>query len=122
VPVVLGTLGGIGLLVGPIGLLALRRLRDEALHDPAQESLDTGFAALLSVTSASGLLLLAFRESSAMAALLVIHLGFVLALFLMLPYGKFVHGIYRMIALVKFAIESSSAPRGAAGSSSALRN
>ena len=29
-----------------------------------------------------------------------------MALFLTLPYGKFVHGIYRAAALVKFALES----------------
>src|SRR5207302_7731110 len=32
-PVVLGTTGGLGLLVGPIGLLALQRSRDRALED-----------------------------------------------------------------------------------------
>jgi citrate/tricarballylate utilization protein len=34
-----------------------------------------------------------------------VHLGVVLALFLMLPYGKFVHGIYRFAALVRFHVE-----------------
>ena len=36
-PVVLGTVGGVGLLIGPAGLLALRRRRDPALGDPAQQ-------------------------------------------------------------------------------------
>jgi citrate/tricarballylate utilization protein len=30
----------------------------------------------------------------------------VLALFVTLPYGKFVHGIYRTAALINFAIEN----------------
>jgi citrate/tricarballylate utilization protein len=30
----------------------------------------------------------------------------VLGLFLTLPYGKFVHGFYRMAALLKFSTES----------------
>ena len=38
-------------------------------------------------------------------ALLCVHLGVVLALFLSLPYGKFVHGLYRFLALVKYAAE-----------------
>ncbi len=41
-----------------------------------------------------------------MAYLLIVHLGVVLALFLTLPYGKFVHGLYRVAALVKHASES----------------
>jgi citrate/tricarballylate utilization protein len=46
-----------------------------------------------------------------MPALLVVHLGIVLALFVTLPYGKFVHGMYRTAALVKFAREESETER-----------
>ncbi len=102
-PVALGTLGGVGLVVGPVGLVILGRLRDETLGDPQHSGLDTSFAALLAMTSVTGLLLLLLRESRAMAALLILHLGLVLALFLTLPYGKFVHGIYRTAALIKYA-------------------
>jgi citrate/tricarballylate utilization protein len=62
---------------------------------------------MLFLTSLTGLLLLVFRNGPAMPALLVVHLGVVLALFVMLPYGKFVHGLYRTVALVKFASEKS---------------
>ena len=40
-----------------------------------------------------------------MPLLLAVHLGFVLGLFLTLPYGKFVHGIYRTAALMVYAKE-----------------
>jgi citrate/tricarballylate utilization protein len=105
-PVVLGALGGAGLIVGPVGLLALRRRRDPPMTDPAQRGLDDSFIVMLLMTSATGLLLLALRDGSAMAILLVVHLGFVLALFLMLPYGKFVHGLYRLAALLTFSSEA----------------
>ena len=36
-----------------------------------------------------------------MGTLLVIHLGIVAGLFITLPYGKFVHAIYRVAALVR---------------------
>jgi citrate/tricarballylate utilization protein len=106
-PVVLGTVGGVGLVVGPVGLLAQYRLRDRELKDPAQAGMDVAFIAMLFMTSATGLLLLVFREASMMPALLVIHLGFVLGLFVTLPYGKFVHGLYRAAALLKFSSEVS---------------
>jgi citrate/tricarballylate utilization protein len=108
VPVLLGALGGIGLLAGPLGLLLQRRGRDPALSDAAQENLDRAFLVLLWLTSASGLLLLALRHHPAMGILLLVHLGVVLALFLTLPYGKFVHGIYRAAALLKHAREETS--------------
>jgi citrate/tricarballylate utilization protein len=104
-PVILGTLGGAGLLIGPAGLLAVRRRRDPALGDPAQDGPDESFILMLFMTSATGLLLLALRGLPAMALLLIVHLGFVLGLFLTLPYGKFVHGIYRAVALMIAAQE-----------------
>jgi citrate/tricarballylate utilization protein len=104
-PVVLGTAGGIGLVAGPLGLLWLRRRRDPELADPAQKGMEAGFLALLLLTSLTGLLLLAMRESRAMGLLLVAHLGGVLALFAMIPYGKFVHALYRLAALVRFHLE-----------------
>ena len=107
-PVLLGTVGGLGLLVGPAGLLALRRRRDPALGDAAQHGLDESFIALLFVTSLTGVALLVLRNQAAMGALLIVHLGAVLALFVTLPYGKFVHGIYRTAALVKYASEQET--------------
>jgi len=105
-PVLLGTAGGLGLLIGPAGLLAVRRQRDPDLGDADQKGLDEAFIVLLWLTSLTGLVLLVLRAQGAMGVLLVIHLGAVLALFLTLPYGKFVHGIYRTAALLKYAKES----------------
>lgn len=55
--------------------------------------------------SATGLLLLGLRETAAMGVLLAVHLGLVVALFLCLAYGKFVHAIYRLAALVRSHLE-----------------
>ena len=104
-PVLLGSAGGVGLLVGPIGLLWLNLRRDPAHGDQAQRPMDRGFIALLLLVSASGLALLLWRDSRAMAWLLALHLGLVMALFLTLPYGKFAHGIFRSAALLKNAME-----------------
>ena len=104
-PVLLGVAGGLGLLVGPAGLLWLNLGRHPLHGDPAQAPMDRGFIALLFFNSITGLALLAWRDSGAMPLLLAVHLGFVMALFLTLPYGKFAHAIYRVAALLKWAIE-----------------
>ena len=99
---------GIGIPYPPFRSFARReRHRDTAIVDIKQDTLDVSFIALLFLTSLSGLLLLVMRETHAMAGLLRIHLGVVLGLFLTLPYGKFVHGIYRSAALVRSALEAS---------------
>jgi citrate/tricarballylate utilization protein len=107
-PVILGAVGGVGLLVGPAGLWTLRSRRDPATVDPGQKGLDQSFILLLLLTSASGLALLAWRESVAMGPLLLLHLAIVLTLFVTLPYGKFVHGLYRAAALIRYAREVRS--------------
>jgi len=61
---------------------------------------------MLLMTSLTWLVLLALRDQPVMRSLLVVHLGFVLGLFLTLPYGKFVHGIYRTAALLRFSSEA----------------
>lgn len=104
-PVVLGTVGGIGLLVGPVGLLAEKWRRDPALADPARFGMDAAFLAMLFLTSLTGLLLLLLRATPAMGLLLALHLGVVFAFFLTMPYGRFVHGLYRFAALVRHARE-----------------
>ena len=112
VPVIFGALGGIGLLIGPAGLYTLRRHRDPAISDPHQNGADVSFLALLFAISLTGLLLLALRDTPEMGILLRVHLGLVLALFLTMPYGKFVHGAYRLAALTRYAFEvASSATR-----------
>jgi citrate/tricarballylate utilization protein len=104
--VLLGVLGGIGLLSGPVGLLREKGTRDANLSDFRALGMEVGFLAMLLLTSVSGLLLLVLRTTSAMGILLALHLGVVFALFLSFPYGKFVHGLYRYAALVKYAQES----------------
>ena len=104
-PVLLGTVGGIGLLIGPAGLLWLNMRRHASHGDAAQKPMDRGFIALLFWVSLTGLALLAWRDTSFMALLLAVHLGAVMALFVTLPYGKFAHGMFRSAALLKFAIE-----------------
>jgi citrate/tricarballylate utilization protein len=104
-PVVLGTLGGIGLVIGPAGLLAAKWRRDPELMDESRRGMDVAFILMLLLTAATGLLLLVLRATPLMGTTLALHLGFVFGFFLTMPYGKFVHGIYRGLALVRYAAE-----------------
>jgi citrate/tricarballylate utilization protein len=104
-PVVLGTLGGIGLIAGPIGLLREKSRRDQILQDEKKYGMDVAFLAMLFMTSLTGMALLGLRATPAMGLLLALHIGIVFALFITMPYGKFVHGFYRFVALVRYARE-----------------
>jgi citrate/tricarballylate utilization protein len=108
VPVVLGAVGGIGLIAGPLGLLTLKMRRDRRIVDPQQDGMDLSFIGLLLASGITGLALMILRGTPAMSSLLAIHLAVVLALFVTLPFGKFVHGIYRSAALFRNALEQRS--------------
>jgi citrate/tricarballylate utilization protein len=103
--VLLGIVGGLGLLIGPVGLLRAKENRNPNVIDTRARGMEVAFLVMLVLTSATGLLLLVLRATPMMGVLLALHLGVVFALFLSFPYGKFVHGFYRYVALVRFTQE-----------------
>jgi len=105
VPVVLGAGGGIALAIGAAGLTLVKRRSDARPAEPRMIALDNAFLGLLEVVALTGLALLAFRTTAAMGSLLAVHLGAVAGLFVTAPYSKFVHFVYRLVALVKNASE-----------------
>ena len=105
VPVVLGTAGGIAIAIGAAGLIALKRASDERPTNGRMIALDYAFLGLLEAVALTGLALLVFRSTPAMGSLLALHLGVVAGAFVTAPYGKFVHFVYRSIALVMNAHE-----------------
>ncbi len=104
-PVLLGSLGGVGLIIGTFGLMALKFTADRAPAARVLAGSDFALLALLFLSAASGILLLLLRNSAAMGILLGVHLGLILSLFILLPYSKFVHGIYRTLALIRAAAD-----------------
>jgi citrate/tricarballylate utilization protein len=105
-PVLLGTLGGVGMLVGTAGMFWLRLTGDQAPTARRLVGPDVAMLTALGMVALTGLLLLALRATAAMGLALAIHLGFVLALFVTLPFSRLVHGLYRFAALLRNAIEA----------------
>ena len=105
-PVVLGTVGGFMLCAGTAGLWYEKRRMDRAVRSFMSLGMDYAFIWLLFWVSATGLALLFLRETGFMGLLLAIHLGFVYGFFLVLPYSKFVHAVYRFAALAQSAAET----------------
>ena len=105
-PVVLGTVGGIILCIGTAGLFFEKRRLHPAVKHESGLGMDYAFIVSLFLVSFTGLLLLAVRETSLMGLTLAVHLGLVYGFFLILPYSKFVHGLYRFAALLASAGET----------------
>ena len=71
------------------------------------------------MSARSGLVLYALGSTALMPALLALHLGSVLAFFLLTPYSKMAHGFYRLAALVREAARQHQAAERAAASAPA---
>lgn len=99
-PKLLGVPGGILLCIGTVGLAYLKTKADPALGAVRVWGAEMGFVALLFTVALTGLVLYAATGTGAVPALLAVHLGAVLAFFLLLPYTKMIHGFYRMAALI----------------------
>lgn len=100
-PKLLGLPGGLLLTAGTMELARLKLRAARALGAPDRWGGEMGFVMLLGGTGLTGLLLYAATGTSLVPALLALHLGFVLAFFLTVPYTKMVHGFYRFAALVR---------------------
>jgi citrate/tricarballylate utilization protein len=110
-PVIFGSVGGLSMIIGVVGLLWLKTKSDSAPAGEGAATLDFVFLATLGLVSLTGMLTLALRSTQAMGSMLAIHLGMVAAMFVTAPYGKFVHFVYHGLALVRNRMEQETPRR-----------
>lgn len=99
-PKLLGVPGGILMLIGAAGLAVGKLQADPELGAASAWGGEMAFILLLGFIAATGLALYAATGTGLVAPLLAVHLGSVLALFLLLPFTKMVHGFFRLAALM----------------------
>lgn len=106
-PKLLGVPGGLLLVIGCAGMIALKRKADPALGAPGRASGEQGFIWLLGFVALTGLLLYVLRDTALTGVMLALHLGSVLTFFLLTPYTKMAHGFFRFAALLRDAQETA---------------
>ncbi len=104
-PVVFGSAGGVMLIIGTAGLTWFKWKSDRAPAAARAYGMDYTFLIILGLTALTGMLTLIFRATPALGSLLILHLALIAALFITAPYGKFVHFLYRSMALVRYYVE-----------------
>ncbi|WP_424985121.1 tricarballylate utilization 4Fe-4S protein TcuB [Microbulbifer sp. S227A] len=102
-PKLLGLSGGVLLVLGCAEVIRLKLRSDRHLGASNAWGGEIGFIGLLGFVALSGLMLYGLGQSSVMPALLVLHLGAVLAFFLLTPFTKMAHGFFRLAALTRDA-------------------
>jgi citrate/tricarballylate utilization protein len=106
VPVLTGTVGGLGMTAGGTGLLILKARSDAARGSSSMRRADYGFLWALLLLAASGLLTLALRGHPLFGPVLLLHLSAVVVAFGIAPYTKFVHWMYRLLAIHKNNVDA----------------
>ena len=104
-PVVSGIAGGVAMIAGATGLIYLKVRRGARLGIPQMTRMDFAFLAILDLASITGMMTLALRGTSYLGVVLTIHLAVLVGLYATAPYGKFVHFVYRLAALVLNRVE-----------------
>ncbi len=102
-PKILGLSGGLLLVLGCAEMIRLKLQSDRGRGAPHACGGESAFVGLRGCVGLSGLLLYAAGGTGWMPGLLVVHLGAVLAFFLLTPFTKMAHGFYRLAALVRDA-------------------
>jgi citrate/tricarballylate utilization protein len=106
-PVIFGGVGGVALIIGTCGLIYYKSESDREPAAAAASGMDYVFLVTLCLTALTGMLTLILRATSAMGSILVMHLACIAALFVSAPYGKFVHAVYRTLALIRYEVEQN---------------
>jgi citrate/tricarballylate utilization protein len=99
VPVVLGAIGGLGMIVGCAGLVMLKRRSAKELTTETMRRADYGLLGALLFLALTGVLTLALRATPLFGAILLVHLASIVLCFAIAPYTKFVHWVYRLLAI-----------------------
>ncbi len=98
-PKLLGLSGGVLLVLGCTEMIRLKLRSDRTLGARGAFGGEIAFVGLLGFVGLSGLVLYALGQTALMPLLLAVHLGAVLAFFLLMPFTKMAHGFYRLAAL-----------------------
>jgi citrate/tricarballylate utilization protein len=100
-PVLLGTVGGVGLVLGSVVLFVLKARADPAASDARSALREFGLLSALFLLGVSGLMTLFLRSTPVYGIVLALHLAAVFSCFVLAPFTKFTHATYRLLALAR---------------------
>jgi citrate/tricarballylate utilization protein len=105
VPVISGLIGGIGIVIGCTGLLRMKAASSKVTSFAEMTIKDYGLLVALHFLALSGLATFLVRDTAAFGIVFLVHIASVALTFAVAPYSKFVHLVYRFLALVRDNLE-----------------
>lgn len=105
VPVISGLVGGAGIVIGCTGLLRMKAASSKVTSFAEMTIKDYGLLVALHFLALSGLATFLVRDTAAFGVVFLVHIAAVAMTFALAPYSKFVHLVYRFLALVRDNLE-----------------
>lgn len=99
--------GAFMMLGGSLGLLIIKSFSDPKLAGNLMISSDIPFTSVMLLTGLTGVLFPILPGTLLMSYLFLIHVGLVAAIFIMAPFSKFLHPVFRILSLIMNRAESS---------------
>jgi citrate/tricarballylate utilization protein len=100
-------LGSGMMFAGASGLLYGKIISGSAGYNSGMRKIDLPFTLLLNLGGLTGVLLVLFYGFGFDWSIFLVHDAFIFTLFLLAPFGKFIHPIFRILALIKNRMERS---------------
>ena len=101
-------LGSAMMFFGSAGLMYGRTRSDRTGENPEMRKIDLPFTILLNLGGLTGIILVVFYGSGFDWSVFLIHDALIFTLFLLAPFGKFIHPVFRILALIKNRTERNN--------------
>jgi citrate/tricarballylate utilization protein len=100
--------GSLLMFIGASALITGKEISWKSAEVRGMRGIDMPFSILISLSGITGVLLILFLGSGHDWIIFGIHDALVLSLFLLAPFGKFIHPVFRILALIKNRSESTN--------------
>ena len=108
IPLIFYTFGSVLIFIGSAALLTVKGKSDKAPENSEMSNLDYPFTVLLFLTGLTGVIfpiILGFPE---WVMFFLLHDAFIFVIFLMAPFSKFIHPVFRYLSLLLNRIEETA--------------
>jgi citrate/tricarballylate utilization protein len=100
--IIIYMVGSLLISIGSIALLFAKFYSNKKLASKQLLTMDYPFTIIMLLTGITGLIFPVFSGYSIFSITFMIHIALISAIFLMAPFGKFIHPVFRFLSLIKY--------------------
>ncbi len=99
-------IGAAGMSVGSLLLLTTKSVSNQELASDSMKSYDYPFTMTIFITGITGVIFPVVSGTSLYSGFFLVHVALVAGIYLMAPFSKFIHPVFRFLSLLRNRMES----------------